>query len=580
MMRTSRRSVITQAASLAATSLYARPGAATAETSPTPILASARVRALIESERQSIREAMAHQGIEGVAVCLVHDGAPVWVEGFGVTDTASNRPIGADTIFSIQSTSKNFTAVAVMIAVQRGLLDLDAPITAYLPGFTVQSRFEARAQDRITLRLLLSHRAGFTHEAPVGNNYEPAFPDFEAHVRSLSSTWLRYPVGERYRYSNLGFDLAGYILQVRSGMAFPEWVRTVLFEPIGMNDSTIATNVYAARSNRAIGHEKGHATVPLKTPLIPSGGVYTSARDMAAYAMFHLGRGRVGDKVVLAEDLWREMHGFGLGGDYGFGVIREERRYGDSPVRLLSHKGGGFGFGSVFDYCPETGLAWAALFNRPVDAAYGFGAGLVDSALAQRCGARRPRLAADDLEPIAPPQANLRQLIGTYVGRNAPAKITLEAGALSFQEEKLTTAMRFSAPDETFIVGRDQEIVTYRCYPETPNTPAHLECSVGEDSLDYNDGPRDLAGRNDPRWNRYVGLYRVYQWGVPATDVTVRLGDGYLYLNDTRLIVETEPGLFFTSDGEAVDFRTRSPTWKNLLLRRVSWRRFATDLLQ
>ena len=533
------------------------------QASATSDAASADIKALIEAERRRIVAAMAREGIEGAAVCFVHDGAPVWVEGFGVTDSGAGRAVGADTIFSIQSTSKNFTATAVMIAAQRGLLDLDEPITGYLPGFTVQSRFEARPQDRITLRLLLSHRAGFTHEAPVGNNYEPAFPNFEAHVRSISATWLRFPVGERYRYSNLGFDLAGYILQVRAGMPFADWLRSVLFEPLGMNDSTAAPDVYAARGDRAVGHQTGHATVPLRTPLIPSGGVYTSARDMAAYALFHLGRGRAGGKVVLREDLWREMHGFGLGGDYGFGVIREERRYGDTPVRLLSHKGGGFGFGSVFDYCPEAGLAWIALFNRPADAAYGFGAGLVNAALAGRFGPRRPRLSATDVATIAPPRAQLRQLAGTYVGRNANANLVLEAGALRFQQGQFATAMRFDAPDETFIVGSDQELVTYRCRPATPRAPAHLECSVGEDSLDYNDGPDDQPGPDDLRWRRYVGHYRVDQWGVPAMDVTVRQRNGYLHLDETRLIVETEPGLFFTSDGEAVDFRQNPPTWKN-----------------
>ena len=73
--------------------------------------------------------------------------------------------------------------------------------------------------------------AGFTHEAPVGNNYEPASPGFEAHVRSISETWLRFPVGDRYRYSNLGFDLAGYILEQKAGIGYAEWLRRKLFEP-------------------------------------------------------------------------------------------------------------------------------------------------------------------------------------------------------------------------------------------------------------------------------------------------------------------------------------------------------------
>jgi len=189
--------------------------------------APADLRSLIEPER--IAKAMASDDIPGAAVCLVHDGKPSWIEGFGVTDRHSNRGVDADTIFSIQSTSKHITATGIMLAVQHGILDLDEPITSYLPDFTVGSRFETAPQEKMTLRLLMSHRAGFTHEAPVGNNYDPAFPSFEAHIRSISNTWLRHPVGERYRYSNLGFDLAGYILQIRSARSFAEWIQTMGF---------------------------------------------------------------------------------------------------------------------------------------------------------------------------------------------------------------------------------------------------------------------------------------------------------------------------------------------------------------
>ena len=105
----------------------------------------------------------------------------------------------ADTIFSVQSMSKMFTATAVMQAVAAGRLDLDEPITTYLPGFTVHSAFEEHPERKITLRMLLSHTAGFTHEAPVGNNNELEPGDFDAHVRSISDTWLRFPVGTGLR---------------------------------------------------------------------------------------------------------------------------------------------------------------------------------------------------------------------------------------------------------------------------------------------------------------------------------------------------------------------------------------------
>jgi CubicO group peptidase (beta-lactamase class C family) len=564
----SRRSFIVGAGS-AAVGLYGlwRPGDARAGSTGT---IGPQSDALIAAERSRIVEAMAKEDIPGVGVCLIRDGQPVWVEGLGVTDRGSKRPVSVDTIFSIQSTSKSVTAVATLLAVQHGLLDLDTPIGEYVPDFTVQSRFEAVPHTKITLRLLLSHRAGFTHEAPVGNNYIPEYPDFEAHVRSISATWLRYPVGERYRYSNLGFDLAGYIVQARTRMPFAEWVRTAVFDPLGMADSTVATEAYVQRKNRAVGHEKGYTSVPLKTPLIASGGVYTSARDMAAYTLFHVNRGRAGGRVILTEDLWQEMHGFALGGDYGFGVIRQELRYGDTPVRLLSHQGGGFGFGCVFEYCPEAGLGWVALFNRSADAAYRFGRGLVDGLLAQRFGAQKPRLPAQDLAPIELPAERLAPFVGNWVGRAFMREIRICNGMLEMQVGSVFAPLRFLSPTAAFTTANDGSAVTYHYDSARTGEAAHLECFVGEISLDYNDGPHDAAGPDKPSWARFEGEYHIDQWGKPSEQRTVHRKNGWLYLDQIRLIVEVEPDLFFTSDGEAVDFRPAVPTWRNLRLRRAS----------
>lgn len=96
---------------------------------------------LVAPERKHIMESMAKEGIPGVSVCLIAEDK-AWIEGFGATGGNSSRRVRTDTLFSVQSTSKNFTATAIMLAVQQGILDLDEPITAYLPDFTVQSRFE------------------------------------------------------------------------------------------------------------------------------------------------------------------------------------------------------------------------------------------------------------------------------------------------------------------------------------------------------------------------------------------------------------------------------------------------------
>jgi CubicO group peptidase (beta-lactamase class C family) len=526
------------------------------------------IDAMIERERRRIRATMQSDDIAGVAVCLLHQGKAVWTEGFGVTDKDSNRPIGAGTIFSIQSTSKNVTAMAILRAVQHGLLELDEPIDTYLPDFAVQSRFESAPQKKMTLRLLLSHRAGFTHEAPVGNNYDPAYTDFESHVRSIARTWLRHPVGERYRYSNLGVDLAGYILQTVGKAPFADLVKTLIFDPLGMADSTAATEVYAGRENRALGHDRGHAAVPLKTPLIASGGVYTSARDMAAYLACHLDRGRNGGKVILEERLWREMHSFSLGGDYGLGVIREDRRYGNAPIRMFGHKGGGFGFGCVCNYCPQAQLAWIALFNRPADAAYRFGEQLQNEILEGLHGRRRALLPAADLPPIELQSSQIELLLGTYAGRDSLSEMKLDNGILGLATGTAFLPVKFTSPDDMVLSGPLDEASTYRHFQASAGQPAHFECSISEKGLDYNDGPRDAVGPDKADWEPFVGSYQILQWGRRAQLLSVHRKNGHLYLGAIRLIVEGEPGLFFTCDGEAVDFRTE-PTWRNIRLYRI-----------
>ena len=135
---------------------------------------------VIATYRDRIPQLMAEQGIPGLAVALVDRDEVLWTEGFGHLDDAGSPQVTVDTMFSVQSTSKNFTAVAVMQAAGAGLLDLDEPITTYLPNFTVHSAFEGHPERKITLRMLLSHTAGFTNEAPIGNDYERDPGTFES----------------------------------------------------------------------------------------------------------------------------------------------------------------------------------------------------------------------------------------------------------------------------------------------------------------------------------------------------------------------------------------------------------------
>ena len=212
---------------------------------------------VIEGLQRDLPKLLAENHVPGASVALVDDQAVIWAEGFGFTDRSRKRRITADTPFSLQSVSKTYTATAFLRAMDQGRFTLDEPLKKAVPGFSVHSRWGESEVDEITFRHLLSHWAGLCHEAPVGNNYGDWHCTFDEHVRSISDTWLKCRVGERFRYSNLGYDLVGYALQLRAGKPFPRLMREELFEPLGMTASTFDQAEALADPHRARGHIAG-----------------------------------------------------------------------------------------------------------------------------------------------------------------------------------------------------------------------------------------------------------------------------------------------------------------------------------
>ncbi len=454
---------------------------------------SPEIRAVLDRFREDIPQRMEQNNIPGFAIALVDTDGILWAAGFGFTDTDHKTPVTPTTIFSIQSMSKTFTSTAVMTAVQEGLLDLDTPITMYLPDFTVNSRFEKHPESKITLRFLLSHTAGFTHEAPVGNNFDTTYPSFEEHVRSISDTWLKFPVGQGYSYSNLGIDLAGYILQRVTGRSLAEAMRERIFAPLDMPFSSMDWNVIRKNSNRAIGHEFGVERIPLEVPMLAAGGVYTNAQDLSRFVQFHLNRGRVGDKQMLGEKFLDEMYGQTGGPPLGIGKGKNH----DSVV--LAHGGGGFGFLTQMIWCPEYGLGAIELTNSADHKIQG-----------KIC---------EDL---------LKELI----------------------DKKLVTR-RSTLPPAAAAKTSPQAASSFEPTPYKEQWAKYL-------------GHYDLVQKGYGLfWWAHIGRFL----GIGRMSVDVQKKDGFLIFDGQKLF-EYKPGLFFSPNGEAIDFRGEIPTWRNLKLKK------------
>ncbi|MGZ4397925.1 MAG: serine hydrolase domain-containing protein [Gaiellaceae bacterium] len=474
---------------------------------------------VIATYRTRIPQLMAEQGIPGLAVAVVDRERTLWVEGFGHLDGGGSAPVTADTIFSAESMSKLFTATAVMRAVAFGRLDLDAPITSYLPEFTVHSAFEQHPERKITLRMLLSHSAGFTHEAPVGNNNDLDPGDFDAHVRSISDTWLRFPVGRGVAYSNLGIDLAGYILERVEGKPFARVMRDSLLEPLGMDGSTFDRALIRTSANRAVGHVHPYPQPPLDVPMTGAGGLYTSAADLARFLRFELNGGSIDGRVVLDRKWLREMQTVpaphaGAPAGYALGVERHRwNRWSQAP-NLFEHGGGGFGFLADMWWLPQLGIGVAVLTNSQ--------------------------------------DHQLQNVLSLSILTD----LLSEPGAYS---DRLL-ALPSRAPVEDANIFFDP--------------PAGMASLVAK-------GAMPTTADEASRWAAYSGLYRMPAWGYlelkgSPDRFVVEDGVPYFVTDDNadapvrHRLTEVEPGFFLADNGEMLDFRGRVTTWRNLRLVRVS----------
>lgn len=469
---------------------------------------------IITKYQQAIHQQMQENNISGLAIAVVDDQNILWAEGFGYTDWDNRIPVTQNTLFSIQSMSKSFTATAVMFAAQDGLVNLDEPITTYLPDFHVNSIFEEYPEQKITLRMLLSHTAGFVHEAPYGSNYDHPAYSFEKHIASISDTWLKFPVGTRYSYSNLGIDLAGYILQVRSGMPFIQYVQEKVLDLLGMKGSTLDVNQIRANRTRAIGHSSGDLfRPPVDFLIIPSGGVCTTAEDMAHYLQFHINKGALNGSRVLGEELAETMYTppnmpaqyAYSDSSYALGITVNTRH----RARRFQHGGGGFGFNSSMIWYPELKLGTVVLANTELSD--DFVVRLNDAVL-------------DDIinkEPL-------------LYDQRAQSAVRLEP---AYPPDKKSTILY----DDGL-----QRLINIKALPGGEVT--------------------------EQRRSDFVGEYLFFADGNMLEISDQNGGLAYTYMDSTDPLIEVQAGLFFTPYGDTVDFRGRTPTFSNIPLVNVDTR--------
>jgi CubicO group peptidase (beta-lactamase class C family) len=290
-----------------------------------------------------------------------------WSNGYGLADIENFVPAKAHTVYRLGSISKPITAVAVMQLVERGKLDLDAPVQKYVPSFPAKPW-------PVTTRHLLSHLSGIRHyrnEAEVNSTRH--YTDMLEPLRIFQDDPLLFEPGARFSYTTYGYNLLGAVAESASGLRFADYLRENVFRPAGM-DKIGADDHFRIIPNRARGYRKSPAGEIQNCNLadtsnkIPGGGMSSTVEDLVKFGL------AVQTHVLLKKDTVEQMFTrqkttAGQAVDYGLGfAIREFE-----DKRSAGHGGSQQGVNTFLHMLPADGVAVAVMLNleggRPIEVA-------------------------------------------------------------------------------------------------------------------------------------------------------------------------------------------------------------------
>lgn len=307
----------------------------------------------------------------GVSVGLLVDGRAL-VASVGVTSTADPLPVDEDTLFMIGSTSKTFTATAVMALVDQGRITLKDRVIDHLPGFRLQDEQVART---VTFEHLLNHTSGWRGDLHPDTGWGD--DALERALEAVATAPQELALGELPSYSNSGFLLAGHLLAVVAGKSFEHVVQELVLDPLGLG-STCYFPWDVAHRRHAVGHvvQDGAATAvptyPLQRSTGPAGGLWSSLRDQVAYLRYQLDGTTDGTAPVLDATrlLMQEPTVDARSTIDGIGLSWLLSHHGD--VRLVTHGGNVSNLQtSTFVLAPDHGFGVTVMANTRHGAALG-----------------------------------------------------------------------------------------------------------------------------------------------------------------------------------------------------------------
>lgn len=314
--------------------------------------------ARIEAKRKEL-------GIPGLGLVVVKDGKVLLSRGFGVRDVANNQPVDEDTLFAIGSTTKAFTAMLVMMAVDEGKISLDDHPRKCVPYFKLA---DEEADKNITVRDLLTHSSGLMR---TDLGWYTGRLSTEETIRVAGQAEKTADLRERFQYQNVMYAAAGECAANLFGKSYTELMQERFFNPLGMTNGTnLSVSTTLKHPMRAVGYTKaGPEKTLMPVPMRPidnvaaAGAINTSLRDIAPWLQLMLAGGVYDGKQFVSPSSFREITKSQqkIAGPmtYTLGWMRDRWK----THRQLHHGGGIDGFVTLISLLPKDNVAFALFTN-------------------------------------------------------------------------------------------------------------------------------------------------------------------------------------------------------------------------
>lgn len=328
--------------------------------------------------------------VPGVGIGIVKDGKIVLAKGYGVKKLGDPSPVDENTLFSIASNSKAFTSTAMAILVDEGKLKWDDRVVKYLPWFKMSDDY---VTTHLTLRDLFVHQSGLTPYANDVLLFPPSTFTRKELLSKLKDVKLSYDFRTVYAYDNILYLAAAEVIEEVSGMTWEDFVKSKIFDKVGMNRSISRFSTLRGHSNIAYSHAMRDGKISVINGFFeqnigdasnPAGGVVSSAYDMSRWLITQLDSGRTPDhnrifKANTTNELWKIVRPIPISKEpdrfkpaqknfsgYALGFHTYDYR----NHQIVGHGGLLTGFVSQISMVPSLDLGIVVLTNQLATGAY------------------------------------------------------------------------------------------------------------------------------------------------------------------------------------------------------------------